>query len=271
MSKPTEDPAGLKRVIDQAARELADEARRAMTMHPESEELVAYQEGRLAEGDAVRVRRHLVACSECAQLLSELGVFDLPEDSALRPSPAETATEWERFQQRLGEVEQEASVAASPGRLWTPIRMLLAASIVLAVTGLAFWAGGMVQRSWSLGGREIATHPYLLDLTPEGEGRRRDAATTPEIEAPAGTDLLVLRLNLGDQTPYPLFRVDILDASGITIQSQANLQRQPTGDFLVLVERASLPPGRYEVRLVAADDNEDQVLATYSFQILYTE
>lgn len=270
--------------IDHAVRDLAEEATRAVTDHPEPEELVDYQEGRLAEEEAKQVRQHLVACSKCAQEVLDLETFDFdnPEDAELRPSAAETTEAWVTFQRQSTEEVRGARVLdmargmpAPPTastvqrglKLWAP----LAASILIALTGLGFWIAGIAERGHSATPIqfEASANPYVFDLLPDGEGHRRNASTSREVVVPAGMDLLIPRLNLGDQTPYATYRAEILDAAGTPIWSQSELRRQPAGQFIVLVKRASLPVGEYRFRLVGLTDGEETVLATYSFRLRY--
>ncbi len=292
MSNPAEHSDGFDRAIELAARELA---RAAVSTHPQPEELVAYQEGRLAEDDAARVRRHLLVCSECAEELDQLAHFDQEPDDELLPTPAETAADWAAFQEILAVEEAEPAADTETGlqlpppapqgamqpiaetppvRFPTPRRSpreswLLAASVILAVSGLGFWIAG-------LGGRAAAPtpepatlgeNPWLVALVPDGEDLRRDAGDGGGITLPADVDLLILRLHLGDQTPYPTYRADLFDAAGVKSSIRPRLRRQPAGYFLALIDRTPLAAGRYRLELVAVSDGEERTLATYSFEL----
>ena len=67
MSDPADFEAAFTSAVERAARELAGEAEGTVSDHPAVDQLVDFQEGRLAGEDAERVRRHLAACAECAR------------------------------------------------------------------------------------------------------------------------------------------------------------------------------------------------------------
>ncbi len=256
-----------------------------MNTHPQPEELVAYQEGRLAEDDAARVRRHLLVCPECAEELDQLGRFDQEPaaDDELLPTPAETADDWAAFQQLLRAEEAAPGTSTTTARptlsemapareqrpWWGARRpLLLAASVALVAAGLGFWLATLAGRPAPVADpATLGENPWLVALLPDGENRVRAAAGGRKIEPPADVDLLILRLHLGDQTPYPAYRVEILEADGATIPVRPRLRRQSAGHFLALIDRAALPTGRYRLELLAVSDGEERPLATYSFEL----
>ncbi len=276
---PEDRHDALDPLIDHAARQLAREAEAAVNDHPDVEDLVAYQEGQLADDDAERLRRHLVACSQCARELLELEDFSLdePADPAFEPSSAETAEDWAAFRHQVAAVSSESpEISRAPAGEETPAPMpmplpaprpgptwwALAAAAVIAV-GLGYWIAGLARDGGATSAPLVARHLFELDLLPEGVALSRDAE--PAATVPVGTDVLLLRLHLGDQTPHDAYRAEILDATGATVWKRTDLRRQPAGQFLAMVPRAKLPAGRYRLELIAITGGDDTRLATYSF------
>lgn len=272
----------LDTAIERTGRDLIAEARSAVTDHPRLDELIAYQENRLSETATERVRRHLLACPECAEDVLSFDRFDQEaEDDAYYPEPAVTKQAWETFKQRVEyEDEQQGHRRRFPERGHSqpevarpatsfPRWLLLAASITFMVSGLSFWIVGLARFS----GTEVATTrlasdtPFLVDLLPDAERLRRDASPGEDVRSPAGMDALAFRLLIGDQTPRAGYVVEIVDAGGEVVWTRDGLPRQPTGDFVVLVPRAELPNGRYQLRLLAKEDGQPLLLATYSLRL----
>ncbi len=289
MPHSADSEATFEAAIERAARRLAGEESRTVTDHPEPDELVAYQEGRLDGEELERLRRHVVSCAECSQELLALATFDQDEPSELRPSPAETATDWAAFQERLAEETAGARVlempdrrpegepAPAPGPIAAPPgrpaagrqRWLVAASVLLALGGLWLWLDSFSRLAPAPTDQLASLKPFDFDLVPDGEALVRDAATAPEIEVPAGMNALLARLHLGDQTPHDAYRAEILDAAGAVVWRHPDLPRQPAGHFSLLVPRSELPAGAYRARVAGIRDGEEAVLATFSFQLGY--
>ncbi len=284
MSESAEFEAAFTSAVERAARELSGEREAAVNDHPEVEELVDFQEGRLTDDDAERVRQHLEACAECQEELQELASFDDPPDAELLPSSEQTAADWERFQEQIareassgdqagqGEAEplsREPTATPTPtvarprpAARWLP----MAASLIIGLIG-GLWIASRdtppVETSSS------PQDPYAIDLVPDGEDLVRDAATLRDVAVPEGMDGLVARLNLGDQTPYDAYRAEIADATGTIAWSRDGLRRQPAGEFLLLVDRTALPAGKYRLSVLGLEDSEETVLATYTFELSY--
>ena len=287
MSQPADFEAAFNSAVERAARELAGEAEGAVSDHPDVDELVDFQEGRLAGDDAERVRRHVEACAECAREVRELESFDVdePANAELRPSPEQTAADWAQFQvqiarQDAGQDDQEPGggrvlempphdAPATPAATAAPSRAVrwlpMAASLIVGLIG-GFWIASQRTTPAEM---PAPGNLYAVDLVPDGEDRVRDAATVADVAVPAGMDALTARLNLGDQTPYASYRAEITDEAGVVVWSRDGLRRQPAGQFVVLVDRADLPAGNYRLSVFGAADGGETVLATYSFEISY--
>ena len=245
--------------IDRTALQLAGEAEAAVNDHPGVEELVAYQERRLTSEDAESVRQHLVACSQCAREVLELEEFHLdePGDAALLPSPEETTEDWVDFRRRVTLEPPEVGFRADRVSWW-----VLAASVAVAA-GIGYWAAVLNQGDGAAPSPLlIPAYPLFHDLVPDREALSRDAA--PGILLERSVDQLLLRLNLGDQTPHDTYRAEIFDAVGASVWNQPQLRRQPAGQFIVPVPRGKLSSDRYRVELIGTRGGEDIVLATYT-------
>jgi hypothetical protein len=264
--------------IDAAARAWADREERAVTAHPEPDELVDYQEGRLDRRGAERVQRHLAACAACRDELLRLHAFDeeVPEGSPLLPPEEATERSWRRFQEAREALRPPAEGASRPEPaaghgLGPPARRrrwLLAASVVLALVAASVLAVLLFGRG---GPDRIAGtgSPFVFDLDPVGTVLLRDVATVPEIEVPAGMDPLVARLNLGDLTVHEGYRVEVYDHRDRLALHRDGLVREPSGAITFMAARADWPPGRYRVLLVALDGERRQQLAEYALELRY--
>lgn len=278
MSDPINHDDLLDRALEAAARAVSGPDGEAMTEHPDSEMLVAYQEQRLTDEAAKQVRWHLAVCEECARDVLALADVELDQaDPEVLPSVSETTDEWETFKNRLAREAPVPGVGHGDGpRRDPPSResgsesssvpwrvphfLALAASVVIAL-GLGYWIF-----------REPAdtSNPFLADLLPDGAMPIRDASRDQDVTVPDGMSSLILRLNLGDQTPYDSYRVEIHDTAGKVRWEHEGLQRQPAGQFIVWVQRADIPAGSYELRLFGVEgDGTKNILATYSFRLYY--
>ena len=285
MPDPADIATQFEAAVHRAARELAEEAARAVSEHPSVDDLIAYQESRLSEDRTETVRQHLTACPQCRDEFLQLAVFDAGDEAAdLKPTPQETAADYAAFQARLGDGlgktevpvkpeggSQPAPVVASncyagPGvrGWWT-----LAASLALALSGLWFWLAGFQKVGRNGAGAGETPKLFFADLVPEDEGQVRAGAGATAIEVPATMDTLVLRLNLGDQTPYENYRAEIPCGRGTAIWQQHELSRQPAGELVVWIRRADLPADRHCLRLVGETAGEQTSLATYAFELRY--
>lgn len=277
MPVPAPEQDDLETVIATVARQLAEEARSTVSEHPSTEELVAYQEHRLEETDRDRLRRHLVGCEECARRVLELEDFDLPPSPDLLPTREQTAASWDAFQQRLANERRAPAPepwhlspvplrrSRPPGFLSPRSGALLAASLMLFIGALGFWLAGAQRWSGAAG-----TNPFVFALSPDGEELRREESRHVEIVVPAGMDLLVPRLRLGNQDAYATYRAELLDASGRSIEQRRGFQRQPDGSFALSFTRSELPAGDYRLEVLGLSEEASERLATYSFRLRYS-
>lgn len=270
MSRRQDHDRDIANAIDAAARAWADGEGRAVNEHPDPEELVDYQEGRLDAEGVEHLQRHLLVCPACREELLKLHAFDeeVPEGSALLPSEEMTESGWRRFQ------AARAATRAAPktGGSDRSSRMgwRLAASIVLALAAGAMLTALLLGRARPDRIAETGS-PFVFDVDPAGTIVERDAAVLPEIVVPAGMDLLVPRLNLGDLTSHEGYLVEVYDDSGRFALRRSDLQRERSGSVTFLVHRAEWPAGDYRVLLIALDGGQRQELASYAFRLLYEQ
>lgn len=272
-----EDDRRADAAIDAAAKAWTEGEVGAVSGHPDPDELVDYQEGRLDPRGVERVRGHLLACAACRDELLRLHAFDeeVPETSPLLPSDEATERSWERFQaaraamQAAVETGSEAPAAGpESGVRRRRNRWLLAASIVLALIAGAL-LGAFVRRIGEAPRVANFGSPFTFDLDPVGATLLRDVAVLPEVVVPPHMDPLAVELNLGDLSAHPSYRVEVYDEQGRRVLHRDGLVRNPSGAIPFLVYRSEWPAGRYRVVLIALDGGRRQQLAEYDFRLLY--
>ncbi len=241
--------------------------------HPEVDLLVACQQSRLDPWQNQAVRQHLAVCADCAADLRELAVLeaDFPDDPALLPDPERAAADWQKLKNRLGEGQRLGPAADWWRRLALP-RPAAGALPWLVPALLAVGLGIVIllvigRREPGLPGHfaELRERPWLVELSPDQEGLRR-AAGALEVSPARGTELLVLRLLLGDLQSYASYQARIYDSQA-QVWQQENLIRQQNGELLALVPLAALHAGLYRLELVAVSRGVPRRLATYTFEL----
>lgn len=272
-----QDDRRADHAIDAAARAWADREGRAVTGHPDPEELVDYQEGRLDPPGVERVRRHLAVCAVCRDELLRLHAFDeeVADGSPLMPPDEATERSWERFQAARAALRGSFEAASEPqpsapglepsrrGRRW-----LLAASIALALVASAL-LGALLRGSHEPPATASFGSPFVFDLDPVGTTRLRDATGLREVTVPPHMDPLIVELNLGDLTAHEGYRVEVYDDRGRPVLHRDGLVREPSGAIPFLVSRAEWPAGKYRVALIAVDAGRPQQLAEYAVRLRY--
>lgn len=270
MVKPTESGRDAAELVDTAARAWAEEQERTMTEHPDPDELVDYQEGRLDARATERVRRHVLSCGLCRQELLDLHGFDreVPEDSPLLPSDEMTERSWRRFQAaRTAARSGKRSDVDAPGDSRSSRTIWLIAASVLLVLAAAVLGGALLGRD-EPAPFAVAGSPFVFDLDPAGKTVLR-AAATAEILVPPEVDSLVPRLNLGDLTAHQGYSVEVLGRGDRTVLHREGLSRDHSGRVSFMASRAEWPAGEYRVLLLARDGGEHRKLATYALRLRY--
>lgn len=275
MAEPRDHDSDLDLAIDEAVRAWHQDDAAAMTTHPEPDALVDYQEGRLGDAETEEIRLHLVRCADCRNELLLLDGFDRgPADDATRPTEEDTDRAWQRFREARDAARADRArgvptstphPAAAPRWSW-PLRLAAAAALtVLAVS--VFLLG-----RWSSTDRTVAAiargAPFVFNLEPAGSTIVRGVEGSAQaIEIPAGTDVLVPRLSLGDLTRYERYWIELHDIDGAVDRRPG--VREPSGRISFLVPRAAWPDGETTIRLVARSDDGDIALATYEVRLRF--
>ena len=107
---------------------------------------------------------------------------------------------------------------------------------------------------------------FLFDLIPDDADIER--GSVPEsVEIPPHTDWIVIRLLVGDQSPYPSYSAAVIDSQGETIWRQQGLRRQPGGSFALLIPRSRIVAGSYVLSLRGVQPSASPELASYRFRV----
>lgn len=234
-----------------AVRTLAKEERRVLSDHPMPDELVDYQAGDLTVEERERIQDHLALCPACAQAVLDVG--PLPE---VRLSPRKVAAEWERFQERTG--------AQPSRRRFAPWPRSLAAALLFVVFLLTFEVGRLRREVGDLSGPHAGVQ--LVDLLPAGEDVQRSADGEEAVQSPAWVDRLILILNLGDDTGFPVYESRITAADGREVWRGADL-RPSDGAFVLEVPRRLLPAGEYRIGLYGSAAGRRAPVAEYKLRL----
>ncbi|MBI4468761.1 MAG: hypothetical protein HY650_05490 [Acidobacteria bacterium] len=281
---------------------LAEESVEKMGRHLSEDELVAYQEGLLAEPDREIARSHLVACRACRANLKDVrDFFEGPREAEMSPDSVDIGHEWAAFRDR---VAQPAAIgmgvplpARVPSRSYPSILFALAATLAVAFGLSGWWAYRLRQENVQLklnAGRvsqleienrrlrdqtgelqrqhedEVArlrqpeVSPLLHDLFSEGLVLRSSGEDeVSRIRFPPFTTSLVLSLN-GDGPPnYPDYSLEIIHADGNVRWRGKGLRRSSQGSFLIRLPRGFLGDGKYQLRLYGERGEASRRLAEY--------
>lgn len=272
MSEP--DDPNFHRLIDLATAAYAHELENDVTSHPATEALVAYQEGRLEPSDAEEVRRHLVACPLCSEALERLDAYDQGSDQGWSPETEAAARSWARFREHSTIDAKRPATLRSEGTRRSSLRWpawVLAASILFALVGAFTLFQALQPTMHSTGVPATSGNPYVFDLVPDGRDAHRSNSGIETIQIPTGMDMMVPRLLIGDQTAYSSYSAILTGVSGETVWKQSGLRRQPSGEIVLLIQRAGIPAGDYVLRLLNEGPGGARELARYTFRLHYLE
>jgi hypothetical protein len=256
-------------------RDLLDEDRRALAVHPQSEEWAAYREGRVGAEEAERLQDHLAVCRECADHFLGQSAFAKSEPpEGTRPlSEGQVEAAWWRFRGRLRKEGPDGAYLPWPWRS-------LAAALLVAVAGSSFLSVSLYRdlaqaRRPQVNPRAPVTVRLRAEVAPEesSEGTRRsggsdDRAAPWEVKATETNDLK-LALPPGTRT-YPRYRLEIVRATGGRPLFR-EIDFAPNDDHAVIlrINPEFLDPGRYDVRIFGMDQEPpgDKLIVSYPFQV----
>ena len=240
--------------------EMTAEDRRKLGEPPTAEEMLAYSRGELGTEDAQRVRAHLVANPDLARALMQ----PFPTDDA-QPGDRDYLSEEEltkRWQSLQKQVHSKGRVLQFPAA-WTA----LAAALALVFAGLYWQAESKARRLEN----ELTQPRVAFDeqvLLPDGA--RGGSETAALLTAQGESVLLVVPLI--NQPQFGDYRLDIVNgtAAGTNemLWRSGSLHRRSDDSFAILVPRAFLKPGKYQLVLYGIRDaGAPQELATYTLRV----
>jgi hypothetical protein len=247
--------------------------------HPSDDLLVAYGAGHLDGGDEARVQEHLTTCAECRTLVGDLCAFPDLEEIEGEPSEFEIAAAWRGVAERLAAEDREERHATGAGEplpkpandhrpFWKHLSVAWTVAAVLAFAFLGTNAWNLRERmdlqtelAHTQGMVTAASQPRtgaISDTNPElrsGEeevarcvvGKDCNVWVAPSEEAMAvgADDLRLVVVNTGNGAE--------LWHLGLDETAKEVLASPERGFLFTYPATAELAPGRYEIRLHAAE------------------
>ncbi|MEO8382769.1 MAG: hypothetical protein ABI779_24135 [Acidobacteriota bacterium] len=233
-----------------AHQRMMDEGRRKVGEPPTADQMLAYTRGELSPAEEDRIRELLVHYPELARMAAEPfpSVGAEPGDPDYM-SEHEFARHWTSLQGRLdkprnGRVLQFWRASAA-----------CAAALALLFGGLLWKARSELQTPRT--GWEQAV------LTPDGQR----GAGEEGVVLSADSDVYGLVAQVGGEPQFDEYRLEIVDAGGARIWSQALHGRGENENMSIVVSRSFLKPGKHKLVLYGVDGARDEQLATYSFRV----
>ncbi len=220
--------------------------------HPTPEQLIAYRQGRLGSEAERRIRAHLVACSECGDLLLDLaelekGVTPEPETTEL-----ETRRAWKRQRQRLRFARSRATAG-----WWVAAAML--------VLGVGMWSRSQRLEQQLQGVFSGELSRILVD----GKTERSLRQPLPELVLREGHLGLVLLL-LPPRTGETYLAAELTNASADWRLWRENLLA--TENLLVIpLDRDRVPEGEIRVEVFAESPEGRQRVEEFEFFVRFQE
>jgi hypothetical protein len=242
-----------------------------MDAHPTADELAAYHDGELPPEQEERVRGHLLACAECAELLLDFDALrNDPDFGRQRPAPAaELDAVWQAARAHAAPPPSTVASAAPPALRERPRRaarsrwaQALAAALVIGVVGLSFWVAALRRTVSELSQPQL--NAPVLDLQPSPERGSVESRTI--LKLPADVKFFTLVLNPLSPRDFPAYEVTIERAAGGVVWSRTGLEKNPYGSFSLAVPRSLLPGGTYTIRLAGKDGVHSEPLGEYSIE-----
>jgi hypothetical protein len=214
--------------------------------HPTPEELSAYHAKELSPADDLRVREHIVACRECADLVLDLqALYDAGRAESSSVVDLEQATAWRNLQERM-EFEPEKA-RPLPSRSFfrgffasTQGGYSVAAALLAAVCGLTAWNVSLLRER-----REPRVIPIVRTFLESGSLRTTGEPPEPPLVLPAP---IILSLP-PEETPDQVYRVDFVHEGERHPEHSLEVSAQGT-ELSILLPEGALRPGPYDVKVV---------------------
>jgi hypothetical protein len=225
---------------------------------PAVDEMLAYTRGELAPEDEERVRRLLVSYPELAHALTA----PFPEDDAM-PGDADYLPP-EELGRRYAELRR--GIRGEGGtvvQFWRRTSAAIAAALVLALGGLlaqAQWAAHRLRVELA---KPRAASEYVV-LMPDGGQRGRPHR--PVTLAPNADSTMIVAPLVGPAV-MDGYRLEIKNEQRGVVWTSGPLHLRDDDTFAILVPRAFLGPGKYQVVLYGIDGAREDELATYSLAV----
>jgi hypothetical protein len=256
-----------KKEWQEANRELIAEERRRLGDPPTVEEMLAYTRGELSEAEEERIQDLLVVYPELARMYCEPFPEEPRPGDSDHVSEAQVAAGWNALQQRLRpRGDTPARDEAQRGRV---LSMRYVPTAVAAMVAVVFF-GLFVQSEFRARhyARE-ARQPHIpgapQELVPDGNR----GAGAPTLLSRDG-EAYLLRPHLINQLKYPHYRLELHDAQGAAIWT--NAAAKPDDDdaetFQIVVPHAFLAEGeKYQLRIFGVDSETQHLLGTYDLGV----
>ena len=225
--------------------------------HPTVETWVDYHADALPEAERERLQRHLAGCRQCVDLVLDLDAFVEP---VVLDTPGvsdfEKAAVWRTL------------AGARKTSRW-PAVAALAASLLFATVGFAWWSGqrrtiqGLETRIAGLSRPQV--NAVILDLIPSTVQRSAGSAE-PVTVLPADAGI-TLALHLDDSVDYPDFELAISDADGNELWRGRGFEPSEVDSFYLALPAGYLPAGEYQLQLSGLDKEQKVLLQTYPIRL----
>lgn len=248
--------------------------RRSGEDHPAPEELVAYRAGDLTAEEDDRIQEHLTQCRDCARLLLDLDEFEqlTPPPDELGPVDARAEASWQRLRSRLRDEDEDEEPPILRHRpspqvpLWRKpvVPWALAAGLAVCVLGMGLRVGSLGRQISDLNRPQAVR---TVTLASEEEITRGSGEEAPPVYAGEGVSYdLVLSSDPAAPT-YPLYKVEIVPATGTAKSVSAG--RQPASEGFLRVVLPSAPEaGDYVFEVSGIAGERETAVGRYPFKVL---
>jgi hypothetical protein len=230
------------------------EERRKLGDPPTFDQVLAYMRGELSSQEEERVRALLVYYPELAQSVFE----PFPAgDEGSSISDDELARRWSFLESRIDGTRR--------GVIRFPLaRTALAAALVLVFAGLYWNAKTELRRMQS-----AAIAPRIIpgEFTELRPGGTRGGDVDPMQLVPEG-DLFAVAVPLLADPSFENFRIEIVEPAASQPLWQSQVVSRPGDPSIpLLIPRAMLPAGRYDVVLYGVDGSRQERLISYPVRV----